>query len=183
MFGRKPPELVEDLPAPRIKLWMLILAGPFLIWSGISTYLKLDEFEQSGGTIVLGKLDRLMYRAGGKSAVLIVWCALGAFYLFLLYRFYKVNRETEAQIAAAEARMEARADAIAAAEKTYQHAPKEPVEEPLPPPPRLGGDPFRDPPAKPPIVVHKAELAVAPVPRASEPAMSPDPADLPKFLK
>jgi hypothetical protein len=162
---------------------MLILAGPFLIWSGIHSYGRLADFEESGGVMYINRFDKLLYSLGGKNAVLVVWCALGAFYLFLLYRFFKVSRETQAQIAAAEARIEAKASAIAAAENTYQHAPKERVEPPLPAPPRLGDDPFRDPPAKPPIVVQKAEIAAAPTPRASTPAMPSDGGDSPKFLK
>jgi hypothetical protein len=48
---------------------------------------------------------------------------------------------------------------------------------PLPTPPRLGDDPFRDPPAPPPIVVHRpptAPVAVKVVPG--------DPDDKPKLL-
>ena len=161
----------------RIKLWMLIVAGPFLIASGLHSYFKLAEFEETGGRIYLNKLDTLFYNAGGKTTVLVVWCALGAFYLFACYRFFKSDRENKARIAAAEAR-------IAAARLPVEdipRAPTPPVEMPLPPAPHIGEDPFRNPPARP-VMVKKAELVASPAPRASTPDVT-NPDDRPKFLK
>jgi hypothetical protein len=48
---------------------------------------------------------------------------------------------------------------------------------PLPKPPRLGDDPFRDPPAAPPIIVHRPPTAPAAVP-----IVPGDPDDKPKLL-
>ena len=179
MWPARGPE--ADLPPPKIRLWMLIVAGPVLIALGIHTYLKLAEFEETGGRTYLNKFDKLLYNAGGKTAVLLVWCGLGAFYLFLVYRYFTTDRENKRRIAAAEERIAAKADEIAAAERSHERAPAEPP--PRPPPPRIGDDPFRDPPGPKPIVVQKAEIASAPVPRASTPAVSSDAGDGPKFLK
>ena len=49
---------------------------------------------------------------------------------------------------------------------------------PLPPPPRLGDDPFRDPPAPAPIIVQRPPTA----PSAAPIAASGDPDDKPKLL-
>jgi len=163
---------------PRIKLWMLILAGPFLIASGLHSYFKLAEFEETGGRIYLNKLDKLFYNAGGKTTVLAVWCVLGGFYLFAVYRFVRHDRENKLRIAAAEER-------IAAAkvpDEAIPRAPTPPVEQPLPPAPRIGDDPFRDPPGPKPLIVKKAELVAAPAPRASAPDVT-NPDDRPKYLK
>lgn len=48
---------------------------------------------------------------------------------------------------------------------------------PLPSPPRLGDDPFRDPPAAPPIIVHRPPTAPA-----AAPIVPGDPDDKPKLL-
>jgi hypothetical protein len=48
---------------------------------------------------------------------------------------------------------------------------------PLPPPPRIGDDPFRDPPAAPPIVVHRPPTAPT-----EAPIVPGDPSDKPKLL-
>lgn len=168
---------------PKIKLWMLILLGPLLIALGIHTYGKLADFEETGGRITLNKLDKLFYDIGGKTTVLVVWCGLGAFYLFALYRFFTLDRENRARIAAAEDRIAATAERIAAADRKLAEAPIPPADPPRPAPPRLGDDPFREPPAKPPILVKKAEIAAAPAPRASSPAATSDASDRPKFLK
>jgi hypothetical protein len=163
----------------RIKLWMLILAGPFLIASGLHSYFKLAEFEESGGRIYINKLDKLFYNAGGKTTVLLVWCGLGAIYLFAVYRYFTIQRESSAQIADAEARIAAANGPVV---DEVPLAPTPPVERPLPPAPRIGDDPFRDPPGPKPLLIKKAELLAAPAPRASTPELT-DPEDRPKFLK
>ncbi len=58
---------IDGLVARRtLKLWQLILAGPFLIWAGISEYGKLDDLEQLGGRIYVGRTTKLLYSLGGK---------------------------------------------------------------------------------------------------------------------
>jgi hypothetical protein len=157
---------------------MLIVAGPFLIWAGLHTYGRLSDLEDGTvESIRVSRFDKLLYTIGGKTTVLVVFCALGAFYLFALYRFLKFDREARARIDAAEQRI------AAAHEPLAVELPAKPFEAPLPPPPRLGDDPFRDPPGPKPIIVQKAEIAAAPAPRASTPAVTSDSTDGPKFLK
>lgn len=170
-----PPEIPEK---PRIKLSLLIVAGPLLIASGLYLRGRISELEESGrySSKSFSTLDRLLL-SGGKTTVLVVWCALGAIYLFGWYWFFKVDRENKVRIAAAEQR-------IAAAklpDEAIPRAPTPPVERPLPPPPRIGEDPFRNPPVRP-VMAKKAELVATPTPRASTPDVA-NPDDRPKFLK
>ena len=146
-----------------IKLWQLILAGPFLLWVGWHEYGRLDDLEKSGGKIYVDSLTKFLYDVGGKHAVLVVWCGFGVFYLWLCKRYFDVHRDANARLAALE-------------------QPK-PKPEPAPPvrrdpPPRLGDDPFREPPRPAPIAVVRAPTAPAAVPMA---AGNPD--DGPKILR
>jgi hypothetical protein len=153
----------------RIKLWQLILAGPFLIWSGIHSYNRLDAFEQSGGTIYLGRTDHLLYQLGGKTFVLVFWLGLGALYVWALFRFLRFEREARQAEDRAQASDEARGRRPAPAAA--------PVAPPRPSPPRLGNDPFRDPPRAPVVVAQQTAAPATPTK-----IVAGDPADKPKLL-
>ena len=172
-----PPEISEK---PRIKLGGLIVAGPLLIVSGLYLQGRLAELQETGrnSSKSFGTLDRLLLGAGSKT-LLVVWCVLGAIYLFGCYWFFKVSRDNKVRIAAAEDRLAAVYELV---DETIPRAPTPPVERPLPPAPRIGDDPFRDPPGPKPLIVKKAELASAPTPRTSTPELT-NPEDRPKFLK
>ncbi len=153
-------------PHRKLRLWQLILFGPFLIWSGIHSYNRLDAFEQSGGTMYIGRFDHLLYSLGGKTFVLVFWLGLGGFYLWALWRFIRLEREAKAAIQ--------RADASA---QPVEGTRSTPVGPPLPSPPRLGDDPFRDPPRRPIIVAERTVKPVAPIQ-----VVPGDPDDKPKLL-
>jgi hypothetical protein len=147
-----------------IKLWQLILAGPFLLWVGWDEYGRLDALEKSGGTIYVNSFTKFLYDAGGKNTVLVVWCGFGLFYLWLCKRYFDIHRDANARIAALE-------------QPTAE--PKKPRAEPTPePPPRLGDDPFREPPRPAPIAVVRAPTAPAAVPMAPG-----NPDEAPKILR
>lgn len=85
-----------------VKLWQLLLAGPFLIWAGWDEYCRLDHLEKAGGTLYVNSFTKFLYDIGGKNAVLVVTCGLGVFYLYLVKRFFDKQREAHQRIAAAE---------------------------------------------------------------------------------
>jgi hypothetical protein len=135
-----------------IKLWQLILAGPFLLWVAWSEYSRLDAFEKSGGTIWIGRTTKMLYDLGGKNAVLVVTGGLGVLYIWLCWKYFATQREARERLAAVD-------------------TPAEPVKKAEPPrreaPPRLGDDPFREPPRAAPIAVVRAPTAPAVTPMAS----------------
>jgi hypothetical protein len=135
-----------------IKLWQLILAGPFLLWIGWHEYSALDLLEKSGGTIYVDRLTHLLYTMGGKNAVLVVWGGFGVFYVWALVKYVQITRETSRRLAALD------------------HPPEPEAPKPPPPrrepPPRLGDDPFREPPRPAPIAVQRPPTAPAATPMA-----------------
>jgi len=136
-----------------IKLWQLILAGPFLLWIGWHEYSSLDLLEKSGGTIYVDRLTHLLYTMGGKNAVLVVWGGFGVFYIWALVKYVQITRETSRRLAALD-------------------NPPEPARPPAPPPrrespPRLGDDPFREPPRAAPIAVQRPPTAPGVTPMAA----------------
>jgi hypothetical protein len=147
-----------------IKLWQLILAGPFLIWAGWDEYSRLDHLEKAGGTLYVNSFTKFLYDVGGKNAVLVVTCGLGVFYLYLVKRFYDTQREARQRLAALD---------------TPAESPPKPAPAPRrEPPPRIGDDPFREPPRAAPIAVQRPSTAPAETPMA---AGNPD--DGPKILR
>ena len=134
-----------------IKLWQLILAGPFLLWMAWDEYSRLDIFEKSGGTIYVNSFTKLLYDAGGKNAVLVITAGLGGLYLWLLWRYVQTHRDAHRRIAAAEAPRE---------------QPKPRPAPPREPPPRIGDDPFREPPRAAPIAVVRPPTAPTATPMA-----------------
>jgi hypothetical protein len=135
-----------------VKLWQLLLAGPFLIWAGWDEYCRLDHLEKAGGTLYVNSFTKFLYDLGGKNAVLVVTCGLGVFYLYLVKRFFDKQREAHQRIAAAERPGEP--DARPASPPRRE------------PPPRLGDDPFREPPRAAPIAVVRPPTAPAATPMA-----------------
>ena len=150
----------------KLRVWHLLLLGPFAIWYAIHEYGRLAALEAHGGTETVDKFTYVLYQTGGKSGVLVVWFGLGAFYLWAIYRVFQLEHRDRAKLAELDER-----------EAALKQPPPEPVKPTRPSPPRIGDDPFRDPPAAPPIVVER--------PR-SEPAAAPiaagNPDDKPKFL-
>jgi hypothetical protein len=134
-----------------IKLWQLILAGPLLLWVGWHEYNALDLLEKSGGTIYVDRLTHMLYTMGGKNAVLVVWTGFGIFYVWALAKYVQITRETRRRFAAL--------DEPAEPEKK----PPAPRREP---PPRIGDDPFREPPRAAPIAVVRPPTAPAATPMA-----------------
>ena len=135
-----------------IKLWQLILAGPFLLWLGWHEYSALDVVEKSGGTIYVDRFTHLLYSMGGKNAVLLVWGGFGVFYIWALVKYVQVTRDAHRRLDAVD-------------------SPPEPAKPEAPPvrrepPPRLGDDPFREPPRPAPIAVHRPPTAPAATPMA-----------------
>jgi hypothetical protein len=135
-----------------IKLWQLILAGPFLLWIGWHEYNALDILEKSGGTIYVDRLTHALYTMGGKSAVLVVWGGLGVFYIWALVKFIGLERDAHRRLAALDNPPE-------------PDTPRRPPPR-REPPPRLGDDPFREPPRAAPIAVQRAPTAPAATPMA-----------------
>lgn len=134
-----------------IKLWQLILAGPFLLWIGWHEYNALDILEKSGGTIYVDRLTHLLYSMGGKNAVLVVWGGFGVFYIWALVKYVQVTRDAHTRLAALDKPVE-------------PDRPRPPVRRE--PPPRLGDDPFREPPRAAPIAVHRPPTAPLTTPMA-----------------
>lgn len=146
----------------RIKLWQLILAGPFLIWLGIHEYNRLDDLETHGGRIYVDKLTHFLYSIGGKNAVLVCIVGFGIFYIYLLYRWWRDQQWAERRL-----------EEIDAANEPAP-APK-PKRAPVEARPRVDADPFRAPPAAAPVVV-------APVAKKIESPIVASDTDGPKFL-
>ncbi|MBV8760007.1 MAG: hypothetical protein JO257_22140 [Deltaproteobacteria bacterium] len=147
-----------------IKLWQLILAGPFLLWVGWHEYSRLDELEKSGGTIYVDRLTHLLYETGGKHAVLVIWCGFGVFYIWALKKYVDMQREYRERMAALE-------------DKPGVPIAKEPPRR-REPAPRIDDDPFRAPPRPAPVIVVRPPTAPAEVPMAAGNAD-----DSPKILR
>jgi hypothetical protein len=125
-----------------IKLWQLIVAGPFLIWAGIHEYFQLADLEENGGVLFVGRFTAFLYRMGGKHLVLVIVCGCGGFYVWALSRWIRDQREL-ARLRAADQADHAGPNAA---------PPVKPAVKPRrDPPPRIDDDPFRSPPAPAPI--------------------------------
>ena len=150
-----------------IKLWQLILAGPFLFWIGCHEYNRLDDLEQHGGVLYVDRFTKLFYDLGGKNTVLLVWGAFGAFYVWALLRWLQAHRHHERTMEAIEAREAARDQPVARPKPAPREAP-----------PRLGDDPFREPPRPAPVRVIRDEKPAQPTP-----IVAGNSDDEPKLLK
>jgi hypothetical protein len=123
------------------KLWQLILLGLIWIAGGVTLQIVLRDI---GG---LGLAPGLVFYGSGAAHFWLAWKAS---------REHRALDEMAANVEQREAR-------IAQLDKKLEAAPREPVRRP-PRPPRLGDDPFRDPPGPAPIVVVRPEPIV---PRAA----------------
>jgi hypothetical protein len=84
------------MAAPKLKLWQLILGGPFLLWAGWDTYKDVSELEEHGGSMWVGRTTKFMYDLGGKWGILIgTWC-LAAVYFYALWAVYRRDRAEKA---------------------------------------------------------------------------------------
>ena len=90
-------------PPKTIKLWQLILGGPFLLWAGWDTYQDVSALEEHGGTMYVGRFTKFMYDAGGKWGVLLGTWAFAALYFYALWLVYKRDREDKAAALASDA--------------------------------------------------------------------------------
>jgi hypothetical protein len=138
-------------PPKTIKLWQLILGGPFLLWAGWDTYKDVSALEEHGGTMYVGRFTKMMYDIGGKWGILLGSWALAAVYFYILWLVIKRDREEKAARAT-----ETPAPKPTAAPKAVRATqPAARVSRPV------------MPPAPPPIVV--APPRVTPTPAGSEP--------------
>lgn len=145
----------------RLKVWQVIVLGALWIALGIILDQTIDWDPPRTGYIV--------YRRRGTHELFValkLW--LTGPVLIGLWHWFRAWQASQLEHAADESAM-----------NLPVHKPsRPPPAAPLPPAPRLGDDPFRDPPAPAPIVVQRAPSAPAAAPMAA----SGDPDDKPKLL-
>ncbi len=143
-------------PPKTIKLWQLILGGPFLLWAGWDTYKDLSDLEENGGTMYVGRFTKMMYETSGKWGVLVSTWAIAAVYFYILWRVYKRDRDDKAALAPESPAPKPAPKAARAP------LPAARVSRPVMPPPA--------PPTPPPApVIVVASPQIAPTPVGSEP--------------
>ena len=138
-------------PPKTIKLWQLILGGPFLLWAGWDTYKDVSALEEHGGTMYVGRLTKLMYDAGGKWGVLLGTWAFAAVYFYVLWLVIKRDREEKAAARAADAPASPKPKATPPPKAVRAPQPAARVSRPVMPPPVV------------------APAQIAPTPAGSEP--------------
>jgi len=141
-----------------IKLWQLLLAGPFFIWVGIREYLQLANLEENGGVLFVGRSTAFLYRMGGKYLVLVILCGFGGFYLWALSRWVRDQREI-ARLRAADEADSAGSNAAGPAQPALK--PRRTAAQ------RSNDDSFRSPPPPPVVAVVRHDQRAAPVPIAA----------------
>lgn len=145
----------------RLKVWQVIVLGALWIALGIILDQTIDWDPPRTGYIV--------YRRRGTHELFValkLWITGPV--LIGLWHWFRAWQASQVEHAADESAMNL------PVQKPARPAPSAP----LPPAPRLGDDPFRDPPAPAPIVVQRPPTAPAAVPIAA----SGDPDDKPKLL-
>jgi hypothetical protein len=147
----------------RLKVWQVIVLGALWIALGIILDQAIDWDPPRTGYIV--------YRRRGAHELFValkLWITGPV--LIGLWHWFRAWQASQIEHAAGESAMHL---------PVQKPAKKTPPSASLPPPPRIGDDPFRNPPAPAPIVVHRPPTAPAAPPMA---AASGDPDDKPKLL-
>ena len=149
----------------KLKVWQVIFLGAAWIALGI----LLDQtFDWSSSHTTDHGYYRVTYTRRGAYQLFValkVWITGPV--LIGLWHWFRAWEASRVEHAAGESAMNL---------PVQKPAPRPTA--PLPPPPRLGDDPFRDPPAPSPIVVQRPPTAPAAAPIAA----SGDPDDKPKLL-
>jgi hypothetical protein len=120
-------------PPKTIKLWQLILGGPFLLWAGWDTYKDVSALEEHGGSMWVGRTTKFMYDVGGKWGVLLGTWALAALYFYILWLVIKRDREEKAALAAESPAPKKAAPKPAAAKPMAAPRPSQPIQRPVAP--------------------------------------------------
>jgi hypothetical protein len=146
--------------------WYRLLHGRFQLWQLIAL-----GFGWIGGGIAF----QVLLRHDGRIALApaLLFYASGAMHFWIARKALTAQRKLEAISEPAgvnEARL------AAARSSRPPPRPDKPSAPPLPSPPRIGGDPFRNPPYLP-IVVERSAAK-----QASTPVVAGDPEDKPKIL-
>jgi len=151
----------------KLKVWQVVVLGALWIALGIILDQTIDW--DSPRTVDHGYYV-VTYRRRGAHELFValkLWLTLPV--LIGLWHWYRAWEASRVEHAAGESAMNL---------PVQKRVPPPRPSGPLPPPPRLGNDPFREPPAPAPIVVQRPPTAPAAAPMAA----AADPDDKPKLL-
>jgi hypothetical protein len=144
----------------RLRLWQVVVLGGLWIVAGLALHLAVDWDAPRHVRSIRGEGIWVIIRA------LKLW--ISAPVGIGLYHWWRAAEVVRAERSEAAATTEPVAPRPSA---------RKPQTEPLQPPPRLGDDPFREPPRAAPIIVQRHESRPAAVP-----IVAGDPGDKPKLL-
>ncbi|MBL9019519.1 MAG: hypothetical protein JNL83_35345 [Myxococcales bacterium] len=151
----------------RLKVWQVVVLGA--LWMALGVVLHLAIEWDSSRTVDHGYYKVTYTRRGVYQIFVALKLWLTGPVLIGLWHWFRAWEASRVEHAAGESAMNL---------PIHRPVPPPLPSGPLPPAPRLGDDPFRDPPAPAPIVVQRPTAPSA----APMAATSGDPGDKPKLL-